>query len=75
MPARGAANRWPVVVEQLQPRGRTVRVQGRCGPLELFADVPVEAVAAARLAPGDEVRFEAGAAAVRVHPAPGPQHG
>ncbi|NAZ88744.1 ATP-binding cassette domain-containing protein, partial [Kineococcus indalonis] len=50
--AAGPATRWSVVVEQLQPRGRTVRVHGRHGPLELFADVPVPAAAAARLAPG-----------------------
>ncbi|WP_432493430.1 TOBE domain-containing protein [Kineococcus auxinigenes] len=70
-PASGTRNRWRVTVTQLEPRGRAVRVRACRGPLELFADVPVESAAAARLAPGDEVHLVAEAAAVRVHAAGG----
>ncbi|MCI2240493.1 ABC transporter ATP-binding protein [Kineococcus sp. TRM81007] len=70
-PGGSPRNRWRVTVTQLEPRGRAVRVRGRHGPLELFADVTVEAAAEARLAPGDEVHFVVKATAVRVHAAGG----
>ncbi|WP_432483073.1 sulfate/molybdate ABC transporter ATP-binding protein [Kineococcus esterisolvens] len=70
-PGGSPRNRWRVTVTQLEPRGRAVRVRGRHGPLELFADVTVEAAAEAHLAPGDEVHFVVKATAVRVHAAGG----